>query len=157
MQASIATAVTFQQEKWASIKGLMVPLTQRHWLEVGLDQKEIPLDIDDDLYNTLEHNGLLHITTARDGEKLIGYFIMCVRTHPHYRTTLCAFLDSYFIHADCRDPWTGIGLFEAMEQAMRSLGVKKMIAGMKLHKDVSVLFDRLGWTPIETTFAKYIG
>lgn len=157
MQPSVATEITFQQERWADIKDEMAPLTQDHWKEVGLDQKEIPLDLDIDLYDTLEANGILHITTAREDHKLIGYFVMCIRTHPHYRTTLCAFLDSYFIDRNARGPWVGVELFEAMEQAMRKLGVKKMIAGMKNHKDVSLIFQRLGWSPIETTFAKYIG
>jgi GNAT superfamily N-acetyltransferase len=132
-------------------------LTEEHWLEVGLDRENIPLDLDVDLYDTLDANGILHVTTARSDGELVGYFAMCVRVHPHYRTTLCAFLDSYFVLKAYRNIETGMGLFEAMEQAMRTIGVKKLIAGMKNHKDVSLLFRRLGWNPIETTFSKYIG
>lgn len=149
--------VTYQQERWSAIKDLIGPLTESHWLEVGLDQQNIPLDLDTDLYNTLDEMGILHVTTIRSDGRLVGYFAMCVRNHPHYRTTLMAFLDSYFVLREFRGPWVAMGLFEAVESAMKDLGVKKMIAGMKLHKNIDILFQRLGWEAIETTYGKYIG
>lgn len=149
--------ITYQQEHWVDIHKEILPLAEEHWLEVGLDRNQIPLDLDTDLYQLLDEKGILHVTTARSGKRLVGYFAMCVRVHPHYKTTLCAFLDSYFIASDFRGPYVGIALFEAMEGAMRALGVKKMIAGMKLHKNVDIVFRRLGWEAIETTYGKYIG
>lgn len=128
-----------------------------HWETVAVEKDRIKLDLDEELYAKLDELGMLHITTARSDGKLVGYYAMNVRVHPHYKETLFAFLDSYFIQSEHRKGMAGLRLFLAMEAAMKALGVQRMIAGMKLHYDVSQVFERLGWTPIEMTYSKYIG
>jgi L-amino acid N-acyltransferase YncA len=149
--------ITFQQEHWPAIRDEVMAIAGEHWETVAVEKDRIKLDLDEELYVKLDELGILHVTTARADGKLAGYYAMCVRVHPHYKQTLFAFLDSYFIVAEHRRGTVGLKLFLAMEVAMKALGVQRMIAGMKLHYDVGAVFERLGWTAIETTFTKYIG
>ena len=147
----------FAQEHWRKIEPEIAHLARMHWQEVAVNKDRIKLDLDCGLYRALDDNGSLHITTARVEGELVGYYAMVVRTHPHYRTTVFGFLDSYFLLPEYRNVSAGLELFEAMESAMKKAGAVCLISGFKLHNGLAPVFDRLGWTPIETMYSKYIG
>lgn len=149
--------LTFQQERWPQVEAEILAIAERHWEEIAVHKEEIPLDLDCDLFRTMDLNGILHITTARVDGYLVGYYGMVVRTHPNYRTTLFGFIQSYFLLPEYRDPTTGILLFEAMEKAMREAGAEALISGHKLHHNVGPLFERLGWKRFEIMYTKYLG
>lgn len=167
--------VTFQQEPWEAIEPEVLEIAARHWEEIAVHKDEIKLDIDVELFRQMDRTGILHITTARTvglidesppygsrnprfyPPRLVGYYLMVVRTHPNYRKTLFGFIQSYFLLPEFRDPFTGLELFEAMEEDMKRAGAQALISGHKLHFDVGPLFKRLGWTPFEMMYTKYIG
>jgi hypothetical protein len=127
-----------------------------NWRAIALDLQEMPLDPDYGRYADLDAAGVLHISTVRGDGELVGYYANLVHPHPHYKSTLCAFLDVYWLAFDHRKPQTAIALFCFMEDRMRELGVRKMISMTKLAHDVSPLFKRLGWKPVETAYTKLI-
>jgi hypothetical protein len=148
----------YQQEPWSQAEKEILSIADKHWEEIAVHKEEIPLDIDCELLHHMDRTGLLHITTARTPEKqLVGYYAMVVRTHPNYRKTLFGFLQSYFLLPEFRTPVNGIELFEAMEEEMKRAGAEALISGHKLHHDVGPLFKRLGWTPFEMMYTKYLG
>ena len=148
--------VTFQVEPWPAIAEEIKPLLVKHWEEIALDREAIPLDPDFDLYQMLHEKGILVACTARADGKLVGYYANLVKDHPHYKSTLFAFLDVYFLCKEYRNAQNGLRLFRFMEQEMRARGVRKICSMTKLDHDNSRLFVRLGWRPVETVFTKML-
>jgi GNAT superfamily N-acetyltransferase len=133
------------------------PLLFRHWEEIALDKERVPLDPDWQRYAQLEAMGALSVVTMRERGRLVGYSCMVVQPGLHYRSCLEARMDIFWLAPECRGRMGGVRLFRAVEKELQRRGVKRIYAGSKLHKDVSRLFEALGYTPIERWFSKWIG
>jgi len=133
------------------------PLLSRHWEEIALDQDRVPLDPDWARYASLEAMGALSVVTMRERGRLVGYSCMVVQPGLHYRSTLEARMDIFWLAPEVRGRMGGLRLFRAVEKELQRRGVKRIYAGSKLHKDVSVLFQKLGYMPVERWFSKWIG
>ncbi len=147
----------FQAERWNNVESEIAALFDAHWKEIALNRDRIPLDFDFEAYRAFDTAGLLHVLTARDDGKLVGYYVSVVRAHPHYKSTLYGMVDIYFILPEYRKAAVGLQFFRELEKSMRALGVQSLLSMTKKHHDMSRLFERLGWTPIETVFQKWIG
>lgn len=133
------------------------PLLLRHWEEIALDKERVPLDPDWGRYAQLEGMGALSVVTMRERGKLVGYSCMIVQRGLHYMGTLEARMDIFWLAPECRGRMGGVRLFRAVERELARRGVQRIYAGSKLHKDVSPLFQKLGYQPIERWFSKWIG
>lgn len=148
--------VEFAVEKYAQIMDEMELLLRRHWEEVALNRDAVPLDIDRDKYLALEDQGVLHIITARDGSKLVGYHVAMIANHLHYKTTLHGITDVYFLAPEYRYGGIGYKMIAKVEEEMKALGVKKLFTAVKLHLDHGPLFEALGYKPVERLYSKMI-
>lgn len=150
-------SVQFAIETIDQVLDDMTWLWEVHWEEIALDKAKVPLNPDLDTFRLLEEAGLLLIVTARDGEKMVGYHVTIVRPHLHYKHSLTAYADMYFIHPDYRQGMTGVRLFKYLEGVLRERGVDRIYQGTKTHKDMGRLFERLGYKETERLFVKWIG
>lgn len=156
--------LTYQTESLATCQAEIAVLLEAHFDEIALDQYDVPLDPDWNAYQALENQGKLHITTCRKDGIIIGYYAARVDTSPHYKSTLHAFIDVYYIKPEYRRGRVGYDLFVKAEAALKGRGVIKAISGTKIHEsnqtgkslDASALFKRLGWRQIESTYAKVL-
>jgi len=120
-------------------------------------QNEIPLSIDEDKYELLDRAGILLILTAREGAKLVGYYLWFLMPHPHYsKAGPMGMTDMYFVLPEYRNG-VGLRLFIASETELRKRRVIKAITSCKVHEDNSALLERLGWTKTDYQFCKYLG
>jgi hypothetical protein len=132
-------------------------LLRLHWREVAIDQDLIPLDVDFEIYQLIEHRGELQLVTMRDDQgNLCGYHVAFIRPHMRYRTSLTGFFDVFFIHPEHRKGLAAWRLFKFVEAECARRGVQRMYATCKLSLDLSALFIRLGWTEIERVFTKLV-
>lgn len=150
------TELIFAVESWAQYWPEAKPLVELHWQEIALDQEHVPLAVDEAGYVALDGAGILHIVTARDEGRLVGYWLGMVKGHLHYRTTLHAVMDVVWLHPAYRRGVNGYQLFHAVERTLRQRGVVKVIMGCKLHLDFSRLYARLGYHEIERTWSKLL-
>ena len=148
--------LTFKLEEWPDIVKEMKPLFIRHWQEIGVDRDVVLMDMDYEMYDKYHEIGYLKITTVRDEGRLIGYCMMLVCTHLHYKTTLFGLGDLYYMAPEYRKGAAGVRMFVEMEKNMRDMGVRKMTSITKLHHDLTPMFEALGWTPTETVFTKVL-
>lgn len=148
--------VTYQTEPWETYYRDVQPLWLAHWLEVGLDHAAIPLDPDVERYQAYADAGQLHILTMRDAGKLVGYHVALVSGHLHYKGTLMAFTDLYYVAPTYRKGMAGVRLFREAERALRALGVRRIQTATKLHAhlNMSRLLTRLGYQHVEAAFHK---
>lgn len=150
-------AITYQTETMSQCVGEMSGLWDLHWQEIALDRQKVKLEPDVQTFEVLESLGQLVIVTVRDDGKLVGYHVSLVRPHLHYKSSLTAYVDMYFLHPDYRGGMAGYKMFKFVEGYLRSLGVERIYSGTKLHKDMGKLFERLGYNETERLFVKWIG
>ena len=148
--------VTFMVEKWSDCCGQMSALWDEHWEEVALNRDVIKLDPDLDQYAELESRGALHVVVGRAASEIVGYHISIIRPHLHYRQSLSAFTDVYFIRQAHRKGMTGVRLLKEVEATLKARGVQKMFTGTKVSLDMGLIFERLGWTETERLYTKVI-
>jgi len=149
--------ITFAVEDWFAVKDEMSHLWPDHWQEVAVNKDAIQLDPDFDTYATFANSGMLHIVVARKEGEIVGYHFSVVRPHLHYRRSLSAFTDIYYIAPAHRTGRTPLRLFQFVEQTLKARGVQKMFTGTKLSLDAGPLFEHMGWTETERLFVKMIG
>lgn len=156
--------ITYAVEEWSKTWPELSKLWDEHWREVAINQDVIKLDPDIAAYNAFDRAGMLHLVVARSAGDVVGYHISFVRPHLHYRCSLSAITDVYFIRADHRKPRTALRFFEAVEKTLVARGVQKVFTGVKLHNapdghslDNGRLFQFLGYVETERLYTKVIG
>jgi Acetyltransferase (GNAT) family len=149
--------ITYQEEAWSVVLPELEACFKAHSAEVTQDPaRTIPLDPDYASYAALEQLGQLSVLTARVDGELAGYFVTFVRPDLHSQTTLTAYVDVYYVKPGYRVGYLALGMFKAVEQAMRARDVTRILAGTKVYKNMGVLFTRLGWTEAEVLYSKWI-
>lgn len=149
--------ITYQVERWGACVAELRELWLAHWAEVAMNKDTIPLDPWEEAYEQLDALDQLQVLTVRDAGALVGYHISIVRMHLHYRGTLHAYTDVYYLKPEARQGSVGVRLFREVERHLRERGVQKMFTGTKLSLDMGRIFERLGWVETERLYTKYIG
>lgn len=148
--------VTYASEKLADIRPELELLLPLHYEEIARDKHIIALDPDWDSYFAMERAGIIQCVTARTLGKLIGYHVSAIQPNLHYKQSLTARTDLYFILKEYRVGRVGIELFKEVEREWRYRGVQKAFTATKLAQDKGRIFLHLGWTEIERVFAKVL-
>lgn len=149
--------ITYQQESLATSKVDAIPLLEKHWEEVALNKDKIKLNPDWDAYADLEDAGVLKIFTARDSDwKLIGYFVVFVKAHIHYKDHLFSYNDIIFVDQAYRKGFTSPRLMKFAEKCLKADGVEVMIVNTKMHKPFDSLLIWLGYKHIENLYSKVL-
>lgn len=147
---------TYQLESMDTCVEEMRELWPLHWSEIALDKDKVPLEPDVETFSLLEDCGQLQILTVRNEGRLVGYHVSLVRQHLHYRSSLTAYVDMYFVHPDYRAGMVGVKLFSESERFLRERGVQRVYTGTKLHHDVGTVLERLGHKQTERLFVKFL-
>ena len=162
----IRSGLLQQVESFTAIARDLPPLFERHWQELGTYKDQIPLDPDWDRYFLLAQTGTLRVRTARVDGVLAGYIFNLVGPGLHYRSTLHAEIEMFWLDPVYRgmgvvgmNHWFVMDWFSANDEDMRALGVKRISVAVKNgYRDgrVAVVFRRLGYLPVETVLSKVV-
>lgn len=131
------------------------PLLQAHWAELSNDL-DIPLAVDVDAYRAAEQQGHLTVLTARtdDGE-LVGYTAFLLRSNAHYKTSLQAVQDVFYVAPAWRGDGLGLTLIAEAERLLRKRGVQVVYHHVKVaHPALGYLLSHAGYARIEAIYAK---
>jgi GNAT superfamily N-acetyltransferase len=146
-------AITFQKELFGLIAPELPDLWLRHWEEIDQENR---LDPDWQKYLVMEATGLLHVITARNTKKLIGYYMAVVTPQLHDKTCLMAFSDTLYILPEYRVGWTGYKLIREAGKMLKVLGVKKSYLVTKKNFPLIMLLKRLGYIFTEKIYVKVL-
>jgi GNAT superfamily N-acetyltransferase len=148
--------ITFQAESLEAVLPELKPLLPLHYLELAMDQDDVPLDPNYDRYIELEKAKVLSFFTCRKDGELIGYIIGFVLGHMHYQSTLHFTADIYYLMQEHRNTGIGFRFFKEHEQLLRKLGVVRSVFGTKNHQDHSKLFSALGYHDQDQILSKIL-
>jgi GNAT superfamily N-acetyltransferase len=149
--------ITFQREALRDVRAEVEPLLVRHWHEIALNKDTVPLDPNWDMYFRAEDAGHVCAITARCDGELVGYVNYIIVPNLHYRSLLVADGDIFWLAPEHRKGLIGMKMLRHAEVVLLRLGVNKIVNKVKLHFDIGVLFERMGYTPIERIYAKKLG
>jgi len=145
--------ITFQLESWAAFAADAQDLWQQHYAEIG-DPTAV-MALDHTLYAGFEAAGQLQVLTAREQGRMVGYVVMLVRTHPHYKM-LCGFEDAYFLTPSSRKGLTGFRMLKQSVEFAKARGVRKVFFHSKRAKDLQKLFINLGFVHSDELWSKVL-
>lgn len=150
--------VTVQTESWKAIDGEIEEIAGIHWQELALDKLLFMRDLDHAQYLLLDEMGRMHVTTARDGERLVGYVVCFIMPHHlHYMSSgPVALADMYYLLRDYRKGGLGARMFLEMERGLKERGVIRAHMSCKVHEDHTAMFALLGWKLTDYTFSKLL-
>ena len=148
--------IKYQQEFLSQVQSDIEPLINLHWKEIALNQDNVKLNPDWEAYANLESEGKLQIFTAREGDTLVGYFVVTLGYNIHYKDHLCASNDVIYLHKDYRKGFAGIRLIKFAEKALREDGVSTLTINTKVHQPFDKVLERLKFKPIERVYSKYL-
>lgn len=148
--------LSFQSEKWPDIKRDFEPLGRLNFAECQIAEGQRPYALDETTIDALDKLGMVHFTTARQGQQLVGYvFNMVMPRHLQFEAK-CSQQIGLYLLPEYRKGVNGLKLLAEDESYMRALGVQKMYRGDTIGKDLGPLFKRAGWLPVETVYTKWV-
>ena len=113
----------------------------------------MPLAPNYGLYLERDSRGEVLVIAMRQAGELVGYFVGFVAPGLHYQTCLTLHLDIFWLKPEHRGKRGGMILFDAVEAEAARRGVQRMFVGSKTHLDASWLFERRGYTKVETYYS----
>lgn len=147
-------ALTFQKEKLAQCFDESAELREQHWQEIAQSREMLDrVNPDREMYMKLDALNLVHVLTARDGGKLVGYFVAFVRKHMHYQHITCGSDDLFYLAPSHRRGLAGARFLEAAIQMMRAAGAQHIsIRDKFLNRDIGPLLERRGFKATEIVY-----
>ena len=131
-------------------------LFQKHWEDLAID-KVIPWELNHEMYTYMEEKGLLHVVTARNDNRIVGYHVGIIGPHLHYKSAgLMCYEDMYYLLPEFRAGGTGARLFMFVETSLRERGITKWFLSCKRHQDHTALFTMLGFRLQDLGFSKLL-
>lgn len=140
------------------IEGLdeLRPLLDIHYRKLALNQDEVSLNPQYEVYFDKEIKGELLYITLRTAGRLVGYWIAFIAPGLHYRTCLTAHMDIWNILPECEGGMAPLILMRAVEREYIRRGVNRSFIGEKLHRPSGRLVRAFGYEPVETHYSKWL-
>jgi hypothetical protein len=131
-----------QEELLSGLWLELLPLLEAHWREVARYQ-DVPLDPDVEAYAMLEQTGQLRCYTLRENGRLLGYAFYFVRPNLHYRGSVQAMQDVFYMVPEARAH--AVRLLRYSERRLRALGVQVVHQHAKRVNSFNALLSALGY------------
>lgn len=146
----------YEVEPYSRVIDEMRLLYPAHWLEIAKDRDIIPLDMDYAKYEMLEQMNLLHVVTARDEGKLVGYINFVVTPHLHHMSTVMATQDFMYLKPSYRKGWIGINFLRFADESLKARGVRKVFQESTLRCEFGPVLKYLGYEPSASIYSKVL-
>jgi GNAT superfamily N-acetyltransferase len=157
MNAQLKPQITIQRETYSTaLIAEFEPLLKAHWLEIANYRDQVPYDPDFQKYCELDQTGMLFCLTARVDGQLVGYSVFYLTNSPHYKSTLFAINDVFYVDLAHRKGSIPMRLIRESERTARSLGVKRLLWHVKPCNQMSELLNRLGYAFEEQTMGRVL-
>lgn len=149
--------ITFAVEKFSDVYGELLPLLHDHYGEISTHKDHgVALDPVVEVYRAREADGSLTMVIGRERGEIVAYFVCFIAPGLHYRSCLTCSPDIFFVREEKRNGLAGVRMFRFVERELKRRGVKRWAVGSKVQHDASALFKFLDFTPVETTYEKWL-
>lgn len=150
----IELAVESAAQCWDEI----YPLAQAHWVGTKTYRRHEPFNPDKARYIAYNEMGFLHLITARDEGKLVGYFGVYITESMHSQIKM-ATEDTFYIHPDYRYGRLALRFLKYIESYLTQIGVKDILFSCEIENKTGIkkLLRYLGYQPVILQYNKHLG
>jgi len=113
-----------------------------------LNELTFSLNPDWSMYQQLANNNVLHVVTARDCKKLVGYYVSIIYPHLHYKGVIVAENDLHYLLSEYRKGWAGYKFLKYTIQLLKERNVDMITHSMTVRHSYLPLAERLGFSLI---------
>lgn len=149
--------ITAQVESLTETLDELIPILPVHWKKLAINQNEVPLDPQYEIYLQRDARGEVTLITLRDAGRLVGYWVAFIAPGLHYKTCLTATMDIWNLLPEYENGKAVLILMRAVEKEYKRRGVNRAFNGEKLHKPTGRIFKAFGYEPVETYWSKFYG
>jgi GNAT superfamily N-acetyltransferase len=149
--------LTFAIERFSDVYGELKPLLVEHYAEISTHKDHgVPLEPIEDAYRAREVDGSLLMVIGREAGKIVAYFVCFIAPGLHYRSCLTCSPDIFYVERTKRGKQIAVQMFSFVKAELKRRGVKRWAVGCKVEHDASVLFEYLGFKPVEKTYEMWL-
>ncbi len=149
--------IKYQREDFNVVRHEVDELVHKNWEDTGFSKHGLKLNPDWDVYEAIDRAGLLGVYTVRKQDSLIGYLVVVVRKHPHYKDHIFASNDILFIDKEHRKGLVGYFLVKYVVEDLKKLGASVLMFNTTVDKPYDPILNRLGFEPAEKLYMKFLG
>lgn len=149
--------LTFQIEPVEHAWNQVMELAVVHWAGTKSYRRHYPFNPILQRFAAIERVGMYRLFTARDGEKLVGYFGVYLAASMHSQHRM-ATEDTFFLHPDYRGGRNAIRFLKHIEAQCREWGVEEIMFSCEQDNETGIqgLLKLLDYQPVIMQFSKQL-
>lgn len=145
---------TIQAERFREVLPELDALHAAHWAETERHRISVPMNPDTDYMADREHaGGLIQFTARDDAGRLVGNMRVYISRDMHAQQLVCT-EDTLYLLPEHRGGFLAVRLWQFVEKAVVSLGVREVRFSSKLANKAHRLATYLKYRPVGTEFVK---
>jgi GNAT superfamily N-acetyltransferase len=128
-----------------------------HWQTLANNPNEILLNPDIERYQSLQDAGILHNIVAYEEDNMVGYVVLLIMPHLHYKDDKFAMVDVLFTSPSARNSKLGITLINRTEELCKAEKVSVLTYHTKpAHNTIDKILFRKGFSHFENIIGKLL-
>lgn len=144
----------FQREKAQDIFAEIMPLLEKHYLEIAHYQ-DIKLEPDFEQYAKIEDCGLLRTFTARDDQGvMVGYAVFFVKSNLHYKSSKQAVQDVIYIERSRRGAGIGKEFIQWCDEQLKADGCQVVYHHIKDKHNFGPMLETMGYQLVDLIYGR---
>lgn len=149
----LAFAIESVEQCWPDV----LALATQHWAGTATYRRHEPFSPSFSRYQSYNRLGYFRLFTARDGERLAGYFGIYVTNSMHSQL-LMATEDTLFIRPEYRGGRNAIRFIRFVEAHCREWGVHEIIFSCEIDNETGIkgILELLDYRPVIVQFSKHL-
>lgn len=149
--------LTFAIEPVERVWNQVMELAAIHWAGTKSYRRHYPFQPSYDRYKACNDSGFFQLMTARDGDKLVGYFGLYLSQSMHSQHLMLT-EDVLFIHPDYRGGTTALRFLRQIEKQARVWGVVEIMFSCEQDNETGIqgLLKLLDYKPVIVQFSKQL-
>lgn len=129
----------------------------QHWKVLANNSEEILLNPDVERYKLMQDMGVLHNVVAYEESNIVGYAVVFIMPHLHYKDDKFAMVDVLFTDPSARNSRLGITLINKVEEMCREQKVSVLTYHTKpSHNTIEKILSRKGFSHFENIIGKLL-
>lgn len=131
----------------------ILPLIKSHFQEVSYYSDSFPLNVNKEMYLSLDRKEAMKLFVVKSGGKCVGYSSYYLMKHPHVNI-LQAHQDAIYLSPDYRKHGIGKMLIQFADNLFKNLGVSVVFNAVTSKVDFSEMLLSMGYKKAEQLYAK---
>jgi len=142
-------SLTFQIEPIAQAWNELMVLVSEHWAGTKSYRRHEPLNPSYERYKACNESGFLVFFTARDRERLAGYFILYLTTSMHSQLSM-AVEDTFFLSPPYRGGTNAYRFLKMVKAQCQAWGVHEILFSCEIDNETGIqgLLKKLDFIPV---------